>query len=45
VKEHIRGVQMGEICYVRPIAGYKKEHPKPNENALKELSREVKRGQ
>jgi hypothetical protein len=39
MKEGRRAVQMGDIRCVRPIAGCKKEHPKHNENALKELSK------
>jgi len=37
-------VQVVEIRYVRPIAGYKKEHPKPNENVLKEISKAATTG-
>jgi len=44
MKEHIRAVQNGEIRYVRPIAAYKKKHPKPNENALKEVSKAATTG-
>jgi hypothetical protein len=44
MKEHIRAVQKGEIHYVRQIAGYKMEHPKPSENALKALSKAATTG-
>lgn len=44
MKEHIIAVQMGEIRYVRLIAGCKKQHSKPNENVSKELSKATTTG-